>query len=64
MTIAENASPQRGVVMRGGYPQTRSAMRHFGKINPDCANRKVIIGEQRGIETGKDFYQGMKYQPS
>jgi hypothetical protein len=29
----------------------------------DCANTRVISGEQRGIETGKDFYQGMKYQP-
>jgi hypothetical protein len=64
MTMAENASLQRGVGMCREYPQTRSAGRHFGKINPDCANRKVIIGEQRGIETGKDFYQSIKYQSS
>jgi len=40
-----------------------SAGRHFGERTTDCANRKVISGEQRGIETGKDFCLCMKYQP-
>jgi len=34
-----------------------------GKKTIDCANTVVISGEQRGIETDKDFSQGMKYQP-
>ena len=63
VTMAENASLQRDVVMCWGYPQTRSAMMHSMEKNTDCANRKVISGEQRGIETGKDFCLCMKYQP-
>jgi hypothetical protein len=34
-----------------------------GKKTTDCANTLVISREQRGIETGKDFCQCMKYQP-
>jgi len=63
VTMAENASLQRGVVMCREYPQTRSAGRHVEKKTTDCANRQVISGEERRIETGKDFCQCMKYQP-
>jgi len=62
ITMAGNASLQRGVLMCREYPQTRSAMVHFEKRTPDCANRMGISGEQRGIETGNDFCQGMKYE--
>jgi hypothetical protein len=61
MTLAENVSLQRNVVMCREYPQTRSAKMHMEK-NTDCTNRQVISGEQRGIETGKDFCQGMKFE--
>jgi hypothetical protein len=61
--MAKNASLQRDVVTCGEYPQTRSAGRRFGERTADCANTLVISGEKRGIETGKDFCQGMKYQP-
>jgi hypothetical protein len=62
MTMAENAGLQRGVVMCREYPQTRSAGMHCWVRTTDCANRQVISGEQRGIETGKDFCQGLKYE--
>ena len=60
--MAENANLQRGVVMSREYPQTRSAMMHSMEKNTDCTNRQVISGEQRGIETGKDFCKGLKYE--
>ena len=49
MTMAENASLQRGVVMCREYPQTRSAGEHFGERTTDCPNREVISREERGF---------------
>ena len=62
MAMAEKVSLQRGVVMCREYPQTRSAPMQSMVRTTDCTTRQAISGEQKGIETGTDFCQGMNYE--